>query len=393
MRRIRVLHFMWRLGKGGGIPVFQRMLLKCTNKEHFDLHVFSVRPLYPEDSVEEVSENVTLHPMNLFGNVGPRGQGRIMLELARVTREVRPDVLHTYTGYAWLAIPPDLVGRGIAAKVLDIQSDPYGRQLSWLNTMSQRFMVRWMHYRPVVHSRSTRDHAAGAFAIRPDSLTLIPNGIETAFFAHSGTPRLEWRRLNRIPQDALVVLNVARLVPLKNVALYLEVARRVLGQMSGVVFLIVSDGPLRDALEDSVTKDGLQEKIRFLGYRDDLIDIYHASDLFLSTSDDESFPLTILEAMAAARPVVATSAGGVVEQVLDGSTGRLCPIGDAGALAQATLELLRDPARRTRLGEVAQERAQRLYDIHEIVRQYEELYVRMVDQARSPASTHRGYAG
>lgn len=382
-RRIRVLHFMWRVGPGGGVSVVQRLLLKGTNKERFELHALNVRPFFPEDRVDEISDGVTFHPLNLRGTVGVRGQMRIMQELVRLGRVIRPDIFHAYPGYAWLAIPPSFISRGIKGRVLDIQADPYSTAHSRLNMLTQRFMVRQMGYHPVVHSRSTLDHIAEAYAIDPDSITLLPNGIDTASLAQPAAPRQEWRRLNGVPQDALVVLTVARLIVPKNIGLFVEVARRVLGEMDQAVFLITGVGPLRDSLESSVRNEGLQEKIRFLGYREDLTEIYHASDVFLLTSDEESFPLTVLEAMATGRPVVATSAGGVVEQVLDGRTGYLCPVKDAGALTRATLELLRDPARRSRFGEAGQARARQLYDTHEVVRQYEELYVRMVNSAVS----------
>lgn len=344
------------------------------NPGRFELHVCTARPLFPEDCLAEVGNGATLHSLGVRGEAGLLLRGKILSGLTRVVRTIQPDVLHTHTGLAWYAIGPDLLSRGIQGRILDIHTGPEGGQLSRLNTMSQRFMVRHMRYRPVAHSGPTRDHLAQAFAVCPGSITLIPYGIETASFVHPKTPRPEWRRLNSIPQDALVVLYVARVVPVKNVALYLDVARRVLGRIDKAVFLVAGDGPLRLALESSLLNDGMQERIRFLGSRHDLADVYNASDLYLSTSNHESSPLAILEAMASARPVVATDVGGVAEQVQDGSTGRLCPAGDADALTRATLELLQDPALRARWGEAAQERVRRLFDLDTMVRKYEHLY-------------------
>lgn len=376
----RILHFVWRMSRGGGLPRFQRDLLRYANKERYEQHVCSVRPLFPEDFIEEIGDHVVLHPLDFVGKMGSRGWGRITSGVARILRQVRPDVLHTYTGFAWMAIPPDFLNRGPRGRILDIHTDPQGRQLSWLNTMSQRWMVRQLGYLPVVHSMATRDHVAEAFGVRPDAVTLIPTGIETVSFARPRTARQEWRRLHDIPQDALVVLNMARIAPVKNLPLYLEVARRVVREIDGAIFLVAGDGaPLRQTLETSVRNDGLQERIRFLGNREDLADVLHASDLFLCTSDHESFPIAVLEAMAAARPVVATAVGGIVEQVVDGITGRLCPVRDAQGLTQATLELLRDPERRMRLGEAGQDRARRLFDIRAMSREYEELYARMIE--------------
>ncbi len=389
MRRIRVLHFIWRLEVGGGIPNVQRQILKWTDRQRFELHVCSVRPLFDEDCLGEIGDDVTFHSLDIQGKAGLRARGKIMLGLARVLRKVRPDVSHAYAGYAWLAIIPDFISQRATARILDIQSDPSDGLLSWRNVSSQRFMVRQMGYHPVVHSRSTRDHVAEAFAVSSESIILFPNGIETASFACPKTSRQEWRRLYGIAPDALVVLNAARLVPGKNVGLYVEVARRVLGRVGEAVFLVAGGGPLKNKLESSVRDYGLQDKIRFVGFIDHLADAYHASDIFLSTSDAESFPLTILEAMATGKPVVATSAGGVVEQVVDRGTGRLCPVGDADALTEAIVELLQNEAWRIQWGAAAQERARRLFDVHTMVRRYEELYMRMVEgETREVARTH-----
>ncbi len=378
MRRIRVLHFTWRLSKAGGVPRFVRDLLRRVNSERFELHACTARPLLPEDGIAEIGDHVRFHPLNLPREIGIGLQGKLMWELAQVVRKIRPDVLHVYTGVAWYAIASDFLGRDVRGRVLDIHTSPEGRQLSRLNTVSQRFMVRRLGYRPVVHSAATRDDVAKAFAVPPDSLAMIPTGIETASFASPRMPRQEWRRLNQIPQDALLVLYMARVVPVKNIPLYLEVARQVAGTVNKAVFLVVGDGPLRRTLESSLQRDGLQDKIRFLGFRDDRVEVYHASDLFLSTSNYESFPLAILEAMAAARPVVATAVGGVVDQVQDGHTGRLCPAGDVGALVRATIELLQDAALRKQCGEAAQERARRLFDLGRMAEAYQHLYEAIV---------------
>jgi glycosyltransferase involved in cell wall biosynthesis len=388
VNKIRVLHFVWRLEVGGGIPNVQRQILKWMDRERFELHVCSVRPLLEGDSIEELGQGITFHALDVQTRSGPRARAQITLGLARVLRAVRPDVWHAYAGYAWLAIIPDIVTRSPAARILDIQSDPADGLLSRRNVLSQRFMVRRMGYYPVAHSRTTQAHVAEAFQVPADSIVLFPNGIDTASFATPKTPRHEWRRLNGISPEAPVVLNAARLVPGKNVALYVEVARRVVERVQDAVFLVAGEGPLKSALQRTVEDWGLQDNIRLIGFVEHLADAYHASDIFMSTSDAESFPLTILEAMAAARPVVATAAGGIVEQVADGTTGRLCPVGDAAALAAAVLEIVENRDLRMRMGKAAQERAKRLFDTREMVRQYENLYVRIC-QHRGPAA-HAG---
>lgn len=393
MRRPRILHFVWRLAEGSGVSGVARNLLKRMDLEQFEVHVCSVRPYTAIDRIDEIRDKVTFHSLSVPWESTRMIGARIVLGFTRIAGKIRPDVLHTHGGEAWYTAPSALFDQGIRGRILDIHIVPRTRRRVWLSSRIGGAMVRRLGYQPVVHSSAVRAEIAEAYNLGSESITLIPLGIDTDHFAHPQTLSADWRRVNAIPEDALVVLCVARLVPVKNLPLYMEVARQVLACTDNVHFLLVGDGPLRGALEDLVRTNGLQSRIRFLGWRLDMVDIYHASDLFLSTSDFEGFGLAIVEAMAAGKPVVTTSVGGVVDLVPDVSIGRPCPAGDGRALAHAVLELLQDPALRSRLGEAGQERARRHFHVGTMVRKYEELYARMAGEAYVPlsvgASGHR----
>ncbi len=372
MSRARVLHFVWRLSRAGGIPRVVRELLKGTNREQFDIHVCTVRPLFAEDYIEELGAGLVFHPLNLLGE--PTSI-RILLEFARVARKVRPDVLHTHDGIAWYTVPPHFLSEGISGRILEVHDAPQTRRRIRLNSAVGSWMVKRLGYQPLVHSSSVLKGVAEAYGVSSDAIALIHLGIETAHFRRPGVSRTDWRRRMAIPLDALVVLYVARLVPRKNVSLYVDVARTVIERTDNALFLMVGDGPLKTSLEGLVRKSSLERKVRFLGgFSNDLVDVYHASDMFLSTSNYEGFGLAILEAMAAGKPVVATSVGGVPEVVLDGSTGRLCAPEDVSGLARAVLDLLGDLRTREQMGRAAQERASRLFDVRDMLKKYEELY-------------------
>ncbi len=374
MSKTRVLHFVWRLSRAGGIPRVVRDLLKGANREQFEIHVCTVRPLFSEDYVEELGAGLVFHPLNLLGE--PTSV-RILLEFAKVARKIRPDVLHTHDGIAWYTVPPQFLNQGSRGRILEVHDAPQTRRRIRLNSAVGGWMVKRLGYQPLVHSSSVLKGVAKAYGVAPDTIALIPLGIGTAQFRRPRVSRADWRQRMAIPLDALVVLYVARLVPRKNVNLYVDVARAVIERSDKALFLVVGNGPLKTTLEGLVTKNSLERKIRFLGggFSDDLVDVYHASDLFLSTSNYEGFGLAIVEAMAAGKPVVATSVGGVPEVVLDGSTGRLCPPEDVRYLATAVLELLDDSHMRERMGRAAQERATRLFDVRDMLKKYEELYV------------------
>ena len=122
--------------------------------------------------------------------------------------------------------------------------------------------------------------------------------------------------------------------------------------------MIVGDGPERGALETRIAQLGLGDRVHLLGFRTDIPELLAGCDLFVLPSLFEGLPLSILEAMAAGKAVVATAIGGNDEAVVDGVTGLLVPPADPEALADALRTLLREPERRRRLGEAGRRRAE-----------------------------------
>jgi glycosyltransferase involved in cell wall biosynthesis len=135
---------------------------------------------------------------------------------------------------------------------------------------------------------------------------------------------------------------VGRLQAVKGHRIFLETARKVLTKRPDAQFWIVGDGELRNELEAFTSKLGLTHAVSFLGYRTDARCAMALSDVVVCTSYYEAFPRSVLEALALARPVVATSVGGIPEAILDGETGMLVPAGDRDATASAILRLLDD---------------------------------------------------
>ena len=124
------------------------------------------------------------------------------------------------------------------------------------------------------------------------------------------------------------------------------------------------------ALEAGIARLGLADRVLLLGVRRDVPRLLAAADVFVLASDREGLPIAVLEAMAAARPVVATAVGNLPDVIRDGATGRLVPPGDCAALAAALAELLGDPQRAAGMGEAAREAA-RAYDVRAMIERYD----------------------
>jgi glycosyltransferase involved in cell wall biosynthesis len=203
---------------------------------------------------------------------------------------------------------------------------------------------------------------------------VVHNGIDVGPLPNAAERR-EVRAALGANDDAIVVGSVARLDPVKDLGslLHAAAALRVTGR--SVVVALVGDGPERPALEQLAGSLGIAGNVRFLGHRDDARRWLAGWDLYVNCSVSEGVSLTILEAMAAALPVVATKVGGTPE-VLDHTSGVLVPARDPSALAAALATLTLDSARRSRLSGGARARVEASFTLDRMVRSYADIYRR-----------------
>jgi glycosyltransferase involved in cell wall biosynthesis len=284
-----------------------------------------------------------------------RGAGLItnLPSVARLLRAVRPTALHAHLNWPlactggliaarWAAVPASVATVHLFGPL------PRGPSIAALRRLHPRLVDRYIAVSHDVARRMTDTLRTPAARVR-----VIHNGIDLAPFLDSGPGRAGARAALGIADGAPCVVTAARLDAQKGLLHLVEAARAV----PGAVFLIAGDGPERAAVEAAARRSGVEERVRLLGPRDDVPALLAACDIFVLPSLFEGAPLAILEAMATARPVVASRIGGVDELVLDGVTGLLVPPADPAALAAAILRLTASPELRVRLGDAARERA------------------------------------
>lgn len=195
------------------------------------------------------------------------------------------------------------------------------------------------------HARYLAEHEG----CPPRKVRVIPNGVDLEKF-RPRRPNAALRRRLEIPKGTPVAAIVAALRPEKNHELFLEAAALVRRRVPEAKFLVVGDGPRRRALETLAGKLGLDDAVRFLGTRGDVAELLAIVDVLVLSSHMEANPVSILEAMAAEKPVVATRVGSVPETVLDGLTGHLAAPGDAHQIASRVADLLVDRAQAAAMG-------------------------------------------
>ena len=144
---------------------------------------------------------------------------------------------------------------------------------------------------------------------------------------------------------------------------------------------MIGDGPERKSMEDLCRKLNICDEVRFLGKQEAVEEILAISDLFILPSENESFGLAALEAMACEVPVISSNAGGIPEVNIDGVTGYMCEVGDVEGMAKRCIELLEDEISLAVFRKNAFTQAKR-FDIHEILPQYENYYMEIIERTK-----------
>lgn len=201
-----------------------------------------------------------------------------------------------------------------------------------------------------------------------ERIDVVHNGVDFGGLRRERDPRL--RATLTGGREQPVIVTPARLDPDKGLDVLIEAA----AQVPDVRFAVAGDGPERDALTRRIAELGLEDRVLLLGWRDDVASLLAASDLFVLPSRNEALSISVLEAMSAGCPVVATDVGGTSEAILDGETGLLVHPGDAGALARAISGLLADAEKRRALAASARDRAEREFSAAAMVSRTTAIY-------------------
>jgi glycosyltransferase involved in cell wall biosynthesis len=300
-------------------------------------------------------------------------QPRLGHRIAALARRVHANVMHChhYSPYVY----------GALAKVFNpacgLVFTEHGRLSDAAPSRKRRLVNPWLATIPgaicAVSADLKRHMVAEGFPER--RVEVVYNGI--AVGAPVGEEdRVAVRVSLGLPQDAFVVGSVARLDPVKNLGALIQAHALVLKAIPAAYLVLVGTGPEQPSLEAEARALGLAGRVLFAGYRADAQRIMSAFDLYVNCSTYEGVSLTILEAMAAELPVVATRVGGNPEVVVDGETGLLVAARAVQPLADAIVTLGSDRLCRRLMAEAGRARVERAFSISRMVAEYRRLYER-----------------
>ena len=304
-----------------------------------------------------------------------------LAKLVRLFRQLRPDLVHTHTAKA------GALGR-VAARLAGVPASIhtfhghvlegyFSPGVTQLFTRIERGLAR-ITDRIVTLSPRLRRALLEMRIGRPEQVEVVPLGLDLNRFVHMSKGGNRLRLALQIPPDTPLLGIIGRLVPIKDHPTLFRALRLLPDGTRAPHLLVVGDGGQREELQRLVHLLGLASRIHFLGWRNDLEAILGEVDVVICCSRNEGTPVALIEAMAAAVPVLSTDVGGAGDLVAHGETGWLVPAADPGALAQGIQRLLADHDLRRRLADTAQPIALERHNTERLVERMGKIYTEVL---------------
>ncbi|MFQ5795731.1 MAG: GT4 family glycosyltransferase PelF [Candidatus Bipolaricaulia bacterium] len=341
-------------------------------------------------SLREAGYAVT--PIEIRRRIAPLSNLKSLWALYRFIRRERFEIVHTHTPVAsvvgriaaWLARVPIIIYTAHGFYFHDRMSRWERRLFIWIERIIGRAFT------DVILTQSREDHdTALKEGIATDGRVVwIGNGVNVDRLSPRRSPKHHVRQSLGLGTADKTIAFAGRVVREKGIEELVRAMEKVVRAVPEAKLLVVGETLTSDRergvetqLRQTIQRSGLDGKIRFTGFREDIPEILSAVDLFVLPSHREGMPRTILEAMASGLPVVATDIRGCREEVVDGITGLLVPVGDPNALAGAIIRILSDESLACRMGEAGRKRVEAEFDERQVLERQVEVYRQLCETA------------
>jgi glycosyltransferase involved in cell wall biosynthesis len=350
--------------------------------ERLDRGKFSVSVVCIRDSgpllARYKSAGIPVHSFPMKSLLGLEAMQQAV-RLIRLLRRERAEIVHSHDAYTSVfgTICARLAGvRGVIASRRSWYSPHLRGRILRANRLAYRLADRVLGNSPSV-SRLVESEGG----VPASRIVTIPNFLDSEAF--TPMPPADRRALLDdlgVPEGAFVVGIVARLSPVKDHGTLLHAIASLREQIPALHCVLIGEGPERAAIEELIESLGIREIVHLAGERTQPPNLHGLFDVSVLCSTSEAFPNSVLEAMAAARPVVATDVGGTPDAIRQGTTGLLVPPSDPSRLAEAILRLHQEPALRTKLGNAGCAAARAGYSTEAVIGQVEALYSKLASR-------------
>jgi len=374
-RKINVLHFINSI-EAGGAEMNLLSIVKGQDKKKFNIFVaYSLGGLLEEQFKTTNSFLYKFQSSKVrfrdFSNL------TLVLKLSRFIKKHKIDIIHAH------AFVPHLWGL-LTAKITSIPiirhfhgSTIYSVLEDNLTTVKghptlEKMLISKTDANIVITKATYRTFIDLGFDRK--RIVFIPNGINLPEKKFYSDAHIEATRNDFGISEGPVVCTIGRLDKNKNQQILLRTAPRILEDFPNTKFLIVGEGPLKTELEELSLKLNLAYNVIFTGYRSDIYSILEMSDIFVLPSLSEFHPVTVLEAMAMKKPVIASPVGHIPDTVIHGKTGLLVTPNDENALRDTIIQLLRNKEKAKRMGMEGYENVKENFSNEKVIKKIEQLY-------------------
>jgi len=300
----------------------------------------------------------------------------VMLNLIKYLRETTPDIVHTHGARAnfYGRIASQLAGVHFSLSTIhnSISDYPVSSFKKRIYITAEKLTAR-KAAKIVTVSDYLRNELINEYGISSDKIiTIYPALDESALQVTE--ERFATRKNLGVNDSELLISQMGRMTPQKGFRYFIEAADLLSKKHDNLKWLFVGDGPLRRELENSCRKKGISERCIFTGFREDVGNLISASDIFVSSSLSEGFPITVIEASYMGKPVVATRVSGVPEFIEDGVNGILVKPQNSESLALAIERLIVNSSLRGELGNAAKQSVSEKFSAEYMVGRFADLY-------------------
>lgn len=377
MDRIKIAFVIDEIGERlGGTERQLLLLIKHMDKTRFEPYLICLRGSHRFASS---FGSCPVHVIGFNSFYSPVDYLKLIV-LSRFFRGKRIDIVQTHlrdgniagTLAAWLA--------GAANIVSTRRNHGYWYTSSELVILKT---LRRMTTSYIVNSNVIKRFLSEVEKIPSEKIEVIYNGVETSVFSSKSEDiKLSCRRALGIPDACLAVAIVANLRPVKAIDLFLRASAIVASRHSDASFLIAGEGPEREHLSSLASELGIEDRVVFIGKRDDISTILSICSVGVLSSRSEGLSNAIIEYMAMGLPVVCTDVGGNPELVEDGRNGFLVPVSDHVAMGKAILRILGSPELMKKMSKESFKKARDMFNLDRFVKRYEEYYLTLAGRAR-----------
>jgi len=369
----KILYVIDGLEFGGGERVFLQLALALRDR----YQVFVATNASGKFACELDKLQIRSFPVNMSRQFSLRP----ICQIRDIVRRKNIDLVHSQGARAdfFARIASRLAGVRyilctIAMPVEGFEVRPFRKRIYRLMDRSTESCVE----RFIVVSESLKKTLIDQLEISDERIVTIHNGIELDKF-HPDLKRSNLRKHWGITTDAPIIGAIGRLVWQKGFEYLIEAMPEILQNIPQAKLLLVGEGPLRHELEGLARELNVYSGVIFAGFRSDIQDVLSIIDIIAVPSLLEGFPMITLEAMAMAKPIVATQIEGIVEQISDSDEGILVQPKDTEALASAILRLIKDRELGNRLGAAARSKIERYFSIDKMVKETEMVYLSLLE--------------